>query len=294
MTKWTGWVLAGLILAAVAQPGMAADPAADQIVEKNAAARGGEDAWNRIQTMVWVGHIERANTPSLPFILEMKRPNKSRFEIKGQGQMALRVYDGSHGWKFRPASSGRQELQPYTAEELSFERDGQGLEMPFTNFEAARSAGTLEGTDDIEGRKAYRLAIKMPSGATRHVWVDAETFLVVKYDREARDAFGHSGTVPVYYRGYHAVNGLQMPSAIESGGAPGKPADKMVIDRVVLNVPLDDALFTRPSVPARRRGVSVDAGPSRLARPPMRVAPPLSSGPVGKSPRLMPDIGGMQ
>ena len=36
---------------------------ADEIVEKNAAARGGLDAWRQVRTMVWVGHIESAHAP---------------------------------------------------------------------------------------------------------------------------------------------------------------------------------------------------------------------------------------
>ena len=36
---------------------------AEQIVEKNVAARGGLEPWRKIETMVWVGHMERAGGP---------------------------------------------------------------------------------------------------------------------------------------------------------------------------------------------------------------------------------------
>lgn len=261
--------LAGAVFCLAAQFAAAVELTADEIIGKNATARGGADAWGKIQTMVWVGHVESGTSgsgaASVPFVLELKRPNKNRFEIKGHGQTAVRVYDGSHGWKVHSTAGGMPEVEPYTAEELSFERDGQGIEMPFLNFDAASRTATLEGQDEIEGRKAYRLGVKMPSGAARHVWLDAKTFLVLKYEREVRNGVGQVGIVPVHYRDYRTVEGVQMPFTIE-GGAAGKPGQKMVIDRIILNPPLDDSLFAKPPVPMRRGMVSVDIAP-RTERP---------------------------
>ncbi len=50
-----------LLAACLALPVLAGEPdiapglTAAQIVEKNVAARGGLDAWRKIQTMAWVG-----------------------------------------------------------------------------------------------------------------------------------------------------------------------------------------------------------------------------------------------
>src|SRR5215475_9228127 len=56
---------------------------AEQIVARNAAARGGLEAWRKVQTMLWMGHIEsvHATVPSMQFILAQQRPNRVRFEI---------------------------------------------------------------------------------------------------------------------------------------------------------------------------------------------------------------------
>ncbi len=102
--KWiAGWVLAAFAAsAALAQA--APTITAAEIVEKNAAARGGVEAWRKIQTMAWAGHVESANAPGrdMPFVLEQKRPNSTRFELMADGQKSVRVYDGSGGWKLRP------------------------------------------------------------------------------------------------------------------------------------------------------------------------------------------------
>lgn len=270
MKKIALWALAGCFATAAAADERVTAPelTAAQIVEKNVDARGGAAAWRNIQTMVWVGHIESVNAPvsSLPFVLEEKRPNKTRFEIKVQNQITERIYDGSHGWKVSQAGSGRPELEPYTAEELRFAQDGQGIDGPLIDYQAKGIAVTLDGTDEVEGRKTYRLSVKLPSGAAHHVWVDAHTFLDVKYDRQSRSASGQSGTVSVFYRNYQTIEGLQIPLTIESGADLAKATDKMVIDKVALNSPLADQMFARPNLPGRRNAILLDASNQGIRR----------------------------
>jgi len=270
MNKLAAWMLLTFLsMAAVADEiGAANELSAAQIVEKNVAARGGLEAWRKIQTMVWVGHIESANAPApnLPFVLELKRPDKMRFEIKAQNQVGVRIYDGTHGWKLRPARNGQPELQPYTAEELSFAQNGHGIDGPLIDYQAKGIAVTLDGVDEIEGHKAYRLSVKLPSGNSHHVWVDAQTFLDIKYDRESRNALGMQGSVSVFYRDYRAIEGLQVPFLVESGAATTKLTDKMVIDRILLNPPLEDQIFAKPRVAGARNGVSIDTGSQQALR----------------------------
>ena len=286
------WALAGCIsTAAVADELVtAAGLTAAQIVEKNIAARGGLEAWRKLQTMIWVGHIEGANAavPSMPFVLELKRPNKTRFEIKAQNRLAVRIYDGTHRWKLRPTSIGLPELKPYTPEELSFAHDGQGIDGPLMDYQAKRVAITLDGVDDVAGRKTYRMSVKLPSGVSHHMWIDAQNFLDIKSDRESRNAFGQSGTVSVFYRNYRTIEGLQSPFTIESGADTSKTTDKMVIDKILLNPPLEDRIFAKPSVPGRHNVISVDATRPQPLRQPVRPAASLPPGLSRSNPRSMP------
>src|SRR5205085_2665569 len=100
------------------EPGLSAA----EIVGKNAAARGGVEAWRKIQAMAWAGHVETTNAaaPPMRFLLELQRPNKTRFEINTMNQIAVRVFDGSQGWKLRPTRNGKVDLQPYTPDEAKF------------------------------------------------------------------------------------------------------------------------------------------------------------------------------
>lgn len=271
---WCG--LASIVAsAAVESVGPAGTLSVAQIVEKNVAARGGLEAWRRIETMAWTGHIEGSSSQarSLPFVLELKRPNKTRFEIMALNQVAVRVYDGTSGWKLRPTQTGKPDRQPYTPEELAFAHDGQVIDGLLIDHQAKGIAVALDGVDEIEGRKAYRLGVKLRSGVSHHVWIDAETFLDIKYDRVSRNALGRSATVWVSYRDYRTIDGLQIPSVIELGAANGAATERMVIDKISLNPPLSDRVFAKPSMPGSHNGILVDTRAPQVSRQTIRPAP---------------------
>jgi hypothetical protein len=230
--------------ALVVQP----DLTAAQIVERNVAARGGLEAWRKIQTMAWAGHIETANgaEPLLPFVFEMKRPNKTHFEINTRGQRTLRVFDGDEGWKARAAKNASPEIQPYTVEEVKFARDSQVIDGTLIDYQAKGLGVALDGVEEVDGRKAFRLTVVLPSGAIDRIWVDAQTFLDVKSERQFRNPAGLLARTTAYYRNFQTVDGLQMPFRIETSTGAGKPPDKLVIEKVSLNPPLDDRVFAKP------------------------------------------------
>jgi len=262
---------ASLAASALAQDGPGGLSAAE-IVERNAAARGGVPAWQKLQTLAWAGHTEINSVPGrqMTFLLEQKRPNKTRFEITAEGQRSLRVYDGSTGWKMRPNSSnGRPDVQAYSEEELRFARGAQVIDGPLMDYVAKGGVVTLTGSGQVDGQRAYILDVKLPSGGSHTVWVDAQTFLDVRHDRQVRGASGQMGMVTVLLRDYREFEGLTMPTVVETGSAPGRPSSRLVIERVALNPPLDDSVFTRPMAPlSRRAGVVVDT--RGAAAPPPR------------------------
>jgi hypothetical protein len=240
----------------------AAELSAAEIVAKNGAARGGLDAWRKVETVVWVGHIESAHAPmpSMRFELEQKRPNRTRLQIHAPGGKSVRVFDGVHGWKLRPAR-GRPEVQPYTPQELKFAQAGHGIDGPLIDSAAKGNSVTLESVDEIGGRKAYHLNVRLAKGGNEHVWVDTETYLDIRYDRMADGPAGASRRVSVTYGDYRTVEGLQIPFLIETGGGPGTTPDKMQIETVVLNAPLDDSPFGNPAAPHPRNRVRPSVAP---------------------------------
>jgi outer membrane lipoprotein-sorting protein len=251
---------------------------AEQIAEKNVAARGGLDAWRKIQSMVWVGHMESSdpNVPRLTFALQQKRPNKTRFELNSLAEKTLRLYDGNHGWKIKPKHDGSLDTQPYTPQDLQFARNAQGIDGVLIDYQAKGSAVELKGVEKVEGHKAYRLGVKLASGDEHDVWVDAKTFLDVKYDRVSYSPTGTRERVSVLYRNYQTVDGLQIPGTLEIGGGSNPAVARMVIDKIALNPPLDDKVFSKPFDRHRSRMATVEMEPN--VDPRNAFAPPRTQG----------------
>lgn len=176
--------------------------------------------------------------------MELARPRKMRVEVKFQGETAVQVYDGKSGWKLRPFL-GRHEVEPFTAEELRIASQQSELDGPLIDASSKGTRVELEGTEQVDGRDAYKL--KLTTGKdVRRVWVDKETFLDVKVDGTRR-IDGKQRQVWTYLRDYKPVNGVMVPHSMETTieGVPG--SEKIVIDRVVVNPDLDDDRFKKPT-----------------------------------------------
>ena len=255
------------------KPAHAPSLTAEEIVAKNVAARGGLEAWRKIQTMVWIGHMEVPGGPDprMGFVLEQKRPDKTRFEITTMNARMVRVFDGRQGWKVRPSQEGGGiDAKPFSPDEVKFSQRAQGIDGPLMDYQSKGVMVSLAGEETIEGRKTYKLAVRLPAGEGQDIWIDAKTFLDVKYDRLSYGPSGTPGRVSVVYRDYQSFEGLTIPTTMEIGVGSKLQHDKMVIEKVVLNAPLDDDAFGKPGSHHR-----TTAGQFKSNRRGPVIAPPL-------------------
>jgi hypothetical protein len=235
---------------------------AAQVVEKNAAARGGLVAWKAVQTMLWKGTMGAGGTSyvavspagrmqtkereemRLPFTFEFKRPLKSRLELQFNGQTAVQVYDGVQGWKLRPYL-GTTSWDAYSADELRQAATEPGIDGWLIDAAAKGAKVESAGIDTVEGSAAYKLKVTAKNGQVRHVWVDGKSFLDVKLDGEARKLDGKPHAVEIYQREFKAEHGLMIPHILETAVKGVNKTEKIVIDSVSVNPQLDDARFTK-------------------------------------------------
>jgi hypothetical protein len=257
----------GVLASAPKKPAHAAALSAEEIVNRNVAARGGLEAWRKVETMIWSGHLESAHTPApvLPFQLEQKRPNKTRFEIHVQNQRTVRMFDGARGWKSKASPSGRVDMVRYTPDEERHARDEPIIDGVLIDYGAKGSSVSLAGAEDLGGRKTYHLAVRTVSGETHDVWVDAVSFLEVKMSRITYSA-GGARVVPTFYRDYKNFEGLSIPTTVQIGDNTMGMPDIMHVERVTLNAPLSDHHFSPPGASGVQRSVP---SPASADRPPV-------------------------
>ena len=252
------------------------------IVDKNIEARGGLQAWRAVQTISLAGKLgaggnrraavpvpipdqkaSRQSLPSrpaeeaqLPFVMELKRPRKMRFELQFNGQTAIQVFDGANGWKLRPFLN-RRVVEPYTTDEIKAASMQADLDGFLVDYAAKGTKVELVGMEKVEDRDTYKLKLTMNNGQSIHVWIDAQSFLEAKIEGQPRRLDGEYHPVEVYYRDYRPVNGLQIPYVLETRVLPvaqtklgfkdpAVPPEKIMIDKIVVNPKFDESLFSKP------------------------------------------------
>jgi hypothetical protein len=225
-----------------------------QIVDRNIAARGGLAAWRAVNGLTVSGEMDAGGKQDakLPFVMTMKRPQKSRLEIKFQGQTAVQVWDGTQGWKVRPYLN-RNEVEPYTVAEAKSAAAAAELDGPLVDFKKKGTKVALAGTEVVEGRNTYKLKLMLKGGEQIHLWVDAKSFLEAKIDGEPRRMDGRMRKVAVFYRDFRTVGGLQFPHTMETVVESVKGSHKMTIQTLKVNPPLDDGLFAKPQLGSVRQ-----------------------------------------
>jgi outer membrane lipoprotein-sorting protein len=241
-------VVSPWLLAATPPPKLTAA----QIAEKNVAARGGAAAWRALGAMTLSGQMDAGGNHDLrlPFTMTLKRPHKSRLELRFDNQTAVQVYDGMEGWKVRPYLN-RNEVEPFTAAEAKSAADWTELDGPLIDYKAKGTRIELAGSEAVEGKTAYKLKLTLKDGAQRHLWVDAKTFLEVKIDGEPRKIDGRLRKVAVFYRDFRSEKGLSVPRTLETRVEGVKKPHRISIQTVTVNPAVDDALFAKPQLASR-------------------------------------------
>ena len=264
----------------------AAGLTAEQIVEKHVAARGGLAAWHAVQTMSWAGKMDAgvgdsvarsqnyltqtwgskspkvraamvaaAKTESpkeapkqvqLPFVLEMKRPGKSRIELEFTGKTAIQVYDGKEGWLKRPYLN-RNDWEPFSAEQAKASAGKWDMDGPLIDYAAKGTKVALEGVEKVDARDAWKLKLTLKDGAVQHVWIDQKSFLDVKVEGTPRRMDGKMHTVWIMQSDFRSVQGVKVPFELETVVEGYPDRHRMQLEKVAVNPKLDDSRFVKPA-----------------------------------------------
>lgn len=187
-----------------------------------------------------------AKQVQLPFVMDVKRPGRSRVELEFAGKTAIQVFDGKNGWMMRPYLN-RTDWEPFSAEQTKSQVGKWDIDGPLFDYAAKGTKVALEGVDKVDGQDSYRLKLTLKDGNVQHVWIDAHSFLDVKVEGAPRRMDGRMHPVYTYQHDFRPVQGVLVPFVLETVVDGYPDTHKMVIEKVALNPKLDDTLFTKPT-----------------------------------------------
>lgn len=208
---------------------------AQQVFDKYIAAIGGKDALMKVQDMTTQMSTEMQGTAIL-MTRKAKAPNKSSMTVTAMGTEMMKVVNDGQA----AARSGRMGNAKLEGKELEQSLAQSGL-FPELRYAENKVTSTLEGSEKVDGKDAYRVKNTTPGGATWTDFYDAQTGLKVQTSTVQRGPQGEM-VMNVGYGDYKPVNGVQIPHTIRQPMGPATMT--LTVDKVEVNKGLKDSEFT--------------------------------------------------
>jgi outer membrane lipoprotein-sorting protein len=234
----------------LAAPAAAQDLTLDQVLAKHYEAIGGLDHWKGLQTMRATGHIALMPGTDAPFTLLVKRPHKVHMEFTFQGMTGVQAYDGTTAWMIMPfmGKPDPEEMPPEMSKDIVEQGDIDG---PLVNYKEDGDQVELVGLTETQGTKAYQLKVTLKSGDVQQYYLDAEYFVPIKVEG-SRTVQGNVMDFETILSDYKDVGGgLMMPYSIDARPKGATQGQTITFDKIEVNVPLADSIFTMPKPPAK-------------------------------------------
>jgi CubicO group peptidase (beta-lactamase class C family) len=222
----------------------------EELIEKNINARGGYEKLKAVKSLKITAKLVRPGGEE-PVILTIKRPNFVHVELPS----FIGGYDGKIAWwSNRAQLSEPQTLTAEDALDFTIYADFGNL---FVDYKQKGQKIELIGIEDLDGQKAHKLKITSENGIIRYIYLDAASFLKVKesYKSKNKKEFG----LEVIFKDFRAVDGVMFPfyHDITGKNLSNNWMLKQIIERIEMNVDIDDSIFKMPPKTAKPDQLSV-------------------------------------
>ena len=239
----------GILLAIVSSLAVTAHATtADELIAKNAAARGGLDKIRAIRTLKAEGKLRVSGgfgLLDLEFVQYKKAPDLVRIEATVQGMTAIQSWDGQAAWQISPFE-GRKDPERMSDDDARSLADDASISGPLIDYKAKGSAVDYLGTEDVDGTQAHKLKVTLKNGDIEYVYLDPDHFLEIRVVG-VRKIRGTESEDVTDYGDYELVDGVYFPFSIASYTRGTGGHQQISVDEVQANTAIDGALFAFPA-----------------------------------------------
>ena len=219
---------------------------AEEIVDKHVKAIGGKEKLNAIKSLKMSGKMQ-VQGMEIPMVMFLKTPNSMRSESTIQGMTMVSAYDSKSktGWYTNPMSGDKTAQKMNQEQTTEMEDIGDMIVGPLTNYK--EKGGTIEfiGKDDMEGTEVLKLMLTKKNKDVVYYFLDASSYLILKESSKTKfqDKEIESET---YYSNYKTINGVTLATTTEQKSG-GQLQEQISMDKVEIDVPMDETLFVLPA-----------------------------------------------
>ncbi|MFM8431497.1 MAG: outer membrane lipoprotein-sorting protein [Bacteroidota bacterium] len=218
----------------------------DQIISNNIKAMGGAENWAAVKSIRMNGSMELMPEMKAPVTMLVKDKTKFRFELEFQGMKMIQALDGESGWSVVPFS-GKTDPERMSEEDVRSAQESADIAPELFDYKSKGKEVELLGKEDMEGTDSYKLKITKKNGDISYLYVDAQSFLVIKETsrQKFQDKEVEAVSIPSDYR---MVGGVMFPFSLEMRGDDEESqGQSMTFDSIEVNPKIDDSVFAFPN-----------------------------------------------
>jgi hypothetical protein len=213
----------------------------EEVIARHIEARGGTEAWGKIQNMSLEGTFGAFSKVG-PFHLVKTRDQRYFLDHVMNDLRVVIGHDGEKAWWIHPMRGGDWP-QPITGIDLAVLRQKLDFVSPFFDYEAKGYTVELLGEGELEGQPSIRLKLVRPDGSEETWHLDPDTFLELGFESTGSD-FGFSVPQRIFFDDFREVQGVKIPFYWE--GQWYTRLRTMEAESVTLNAEVDNDLFEMP------------------------------------------------
>ncbi len=219
---------------------------AEELIEKNLKATGGREKIEAVKSFRMTGKMVAPQGMEIPMVMEYKEPDKIRTEATIQGMTMIQALNGKDGWMVAPFM-GKKDPEKMSADDVKQAEEQMDSFDMLTKYKEKGHTIEYAGKEDIEGTPAYKLKVTKKSGDVSYLFLDSESYLLVKTNGKTA-VQGQVVETDTTLGDYKPVEGVLYPHSIETQlkGMPGKMS--LTFSKVEVNPALDDSRFAMPAV----------------------------------------------
>jgi hypothetical protein len=218
---------------------------AEELVNKNIAAKGGMEKIKAIKSLRQTGKFDGGGGFSAMVSQESVRPNLIRQVFSLQGMSAIQAYDGSTGWQIQPFG-GKKDPELMGEDDLRDLLLDADFDGPLVDYKEKGNTVEYLGHDVVDGDDALRLKVTLKNGDIIYYYLDPDTYLEIR--KEVQQFIRGSVRDRVVSPGsYKAVAGVMFPFSISTGPLRNPNGQTITVTKMEANVPIDNSEFAVPA-----------------------------------------------
>ena len=230
-----------LLLAGISQ--IVSAQSVDEIIAKHITAMGGADKLSKLKSVAIIANMEVMNM-EMPVKITVVQDKGFRTETTVQGMTIVQATDGVKGWMINPMTGDGKpvELPKEAVQQYASQTDLTGL----YNYKQKGHQLTLEGEQDLDGAKVYKIVATLKNGAKQENYISKDTYYLLKVVATV-SANGQNVTTENVQSNFKQVDGIIFPfsSELTTSAMPGaKVVNK--IESVAVNTKIDEGIFAMP------------------------------------------------